>query len=62
MKGAWFVVTCEVENGNATNKINRVVYALTISQAKYKAKAEFSSGPVKILYARKLIAEGSAVE
>jgi hypothetical protein len=50
MKGAWFSVICEVNNGMITNKISRVVYALTASSAKRQAKEEFAgSDDVKIL-------------
>lgn len=54
MKGAWFCVTCEVTRENTTDKVNRIVYAPTISQAKRKAKAEFGIEPVKVLSARML--------
>lgn len=50
MKGAWFSVICEVNNGSVTNKISRVVYAMTASSAKYQALNEFAGdGSVKII-------------
>lgn len=55
MKQAWFAVTCEIDKGNGPQKINRIVYAPTISSAKWKAKTEFDSkASVKILSARVL--------
>jgi hypothetical protein len=54
MKGAWFSVICEVQNGLTVNKISRVVYALTASEAKHRAKTEFADDGVKILDAYKI--------
>lgn len=67
MRSSWFCVTCEVENGNTTSKINRVVCAPTAFLAKHRAKVEFGPNAVKILSVRilpgsKIFAEGSLEE
>ena len=58
MKSAWFVVTCKVDNGCRIEKWQSIVYALTLSQAKFKVysywKSQDSETTAEILSVRKL--------
>lgn len=58
MKGAWFCITCEVDNGCRIETWESLVYALTLSQAKCMVKADWemrdSETTAKVISARKL--------
>lgn len=58
MQGTWFVVTCKVDNGCRIETWDSIVYALTVSQAKLMAKADWHSRDnettAEVLSARKL--------
>ena len=58
MQSAWFVVTCKVDNGCRIETWDSIVCALTISQAKLMAKADWhsrdSETTAEVLSARKL--------
>ena len=58
MKGAWFLVTCKVDNGCRIETWESLVYALTASQAKLMAKADWETRDnettASILSARKI--------
>ena len=58
MKGAWFVVTCKVDNGCRIETWDTIVYAVTLSSAKMQVYHDWISRDnettAEILSARKL--------
>lgn len=58
MKGAWFVVTCKVDNGCRIETWDSLVYAVTLSSAKWEVynywTSRDSETTVEILSVRKL--------